>query len=419
MKRVWLLAVKDFKRKWKNPVVITGFLLIPLLFTFLFGFIFGSSGEDVLPAIKVLTVDQDDSLFSRLYLGVFAQGELKDMFDMQAAASEKEARDALDRGKASALIVIPAGFEEAVWDGKPAEITIIKNPSEQFLPQAAEEVSATTALIFSGLFQVFSGELDLIREFTQDQEDIPDQVISDLSIRMNKRVRGIAKYVFPPVISIKQTTREDESENQSSGFSIHSYILPAISIMFILFICNIVFEDLLREKEKGTLRRMTISPLRISEFVWSKIISSAGIGIMCTLFLVGLGAFIFSIHWGNLVILLLIILCLNILIAGFIAFLYTFVRTERQAGALMSSVIVVMALLGGSMMPVQNFPPFVQQISRFTVNYWGLEAFRLNIMGEPKSQIWPILLGMLIAGVVLSIMSSYLLRMKLKKGLYR
>lgn len=419
MKRVWLLAVKDFKRKWKNPVVITGFLLIPLLFTFLFGFIFGSSGEDVLPAIKVLTVDQDDSLFSRLYLGVFAQGELKDMFDMQAAASEKEARHALDRGKASALIVIPAGFEEAVWDGKPAEITIIKNPSEQFLPQAAEEVSATTALIFSGLFQVFSGELDQIREFTQDQEDIPDQVISDLSIRMNKRVRGIAKYVFPPVISIKQTTREDESENQSSGFSIHSYILPAISIMFILFICNIVFEDLLREKEKGTLRRMTISPLRISEFVWSKIISSAGIGIMCSLFLVGLGAFIFSIHWGNLVILLLIILCLNILIAGFIAFLYTFVRTERQAGALMSSVIVVMALLGGSMMPVQNFPPFVQQISRFTVNYWGLEAFRLNIMGEPKSQIWPILLGMLIAGAVLSIMSSYLLRMKLKKGLYR
>lgn len=67
----------------------------------------------------------------------------------------------------------------------------------------------------------------------------------------------------------------------------------------------------------------------------------------------------------------------------------------------MSSVIVVMALLGGSMVPVSNFPSFVQKLSRLTVNYWGLEAFRKNIMGEPVSQIWPIALGMLVVGVLI------------------
>jgi ABC-2 type transport system permease protein len=114
-----------------------------------------------------------------------------------------------------------------------------------------------------------------------------------------------------------------------------------------------------------------------------------------------------------------IILSLNILIAGFIAFLYTFIQTERQAGALMSSVIVVMALLGGSMIPISNFPPFVQKISRFTVNYWGLEAFQKNIMREPVSQILVIVLGMLVVGLLFSVTSSFFLKKKLKKGLYR
>ena len=419
MRRIWLLTVKDFRRKWKNPVVIIGFLLIPLLFTFLFGFIFGSSGEEVLPSIEVLSVDHDQSLFSRLYLGAFNQGELKEMISLRSVSSEEEAREIMNRGKASALMIIPEEFGEKIWEGEPVDITLIKNPSEQFLPQVAEEISDTTALIFSALFQIFSGELEQIRNFAEQEQDISDQIVSSISVQIKNRMEGIEKYVFPPVISLKQATREEEKESLSAAYSVHSYILPAISIMFILFICNIVFEDLLREKEKGTLLRMSISPMRISEFVWSKILTSAGIGIMCTLFLVALGSMLFAINWGKASILILIILCLNILIAGFISFLYTFIRTERQAGALMSSVIVVMALLGGSMTPIENFPSFVQKISRFTVNYWGLQAFRKNILGVSFSSIWPILTGMLAAGILLAIGSSFLLRNKLYKGLYR
>lgn len=418
MKRILLLVGKDFKRKWKNPVVIIGFMLIPLLFTFLFGIVFGSSQENILPRAKVLSVDLDDSLVSRLYLSSLTQGELKDMMQIQPISTEDEARSLLDKGKASALIIIPSEFGEKVLAGDPAEIMLVKNPSEQFLPQIAEEISETTAVVFSALLQIFSEEINQIRELS-GQKDVSDKIISDLSVMIKDRIGGIEKYVFPPVVSIKQVTQEKEGEAGEIEYSVQSYILPAISIMFILFICNIVFEDLLREKEKGTLVRMTVSPLLIIEFIWSKILTSALIGILCTLFLVGLGSVLFSIDWGQPGILLMIILSLNILIAGFIAFLYTFIRTEHQAGALMSSVIVIMALLGGSLTPISNFPPFVQKISQFTVNYWGLRAFQKNIMREPASQIWIIVLGMLAIGLLLSMSSSFLLKKKLKKGLYR
>ncbi|MBD3415247.1 MAG: hypothetical protein GF421_12565 [Candidatus Aminicenantes bacterium] len=418
MKRVLLLTGKDFRRKWKNPVVIVGFLLIPVVFTFLFGIIFGSSEENVLPSIKVLSVDQDQSLFSRLYLSTLTQGELKDMIDLQSVPTEEKARTLLNKGKASALMIIPSEFGDKIWAGETTQVLLVKNPSEQFLPQIAEEISDTTALLFSALFQVFSEEIDQIREFSE-QSEIPDQIISSLSVKIKDRIQGIEKYVFPPVISLKQITQKKDSESQNNSLTVQSYILPAISIMFLMFICNIVFEDLLREKEKGTLLRMSISPLRISEFIWSKILAAVIIGVLCSLFLVILGAVVFSIGWGRTDILLLIVLCLNILIAGFIAILYTFIRTERQAGALLSSVIVVMALLGGSMTPISSFPLFIQKISRFTINYWGLEAFKKNITGEPMGQIWPIVLGMLGAGIIFAFISSLLLRNKLKRGLYR
>jgi ABC-2 type transport system permease protein len=417
VRNVLLLFMKDFKRKWKNPVVIIGFMLIPFLFTFIFGMVFGSSEEEALPQVKVLAVDQDRSFLSEFLLTALTQGELKNMIDLRKV-EEEEGRKLLDKGKASALILIPENFGADVWEGKPREILLLKNPSEQFLPQIVEEISDVATLLFSSLFSVFSGELTTIKGFI-DEGKVPDADISSLSVQLKDRVEGISKYIFPPVISLKQETIKEEGETDESGITVYNYILPAMAIMFLLFICNVVFEDVLKEKEQGTLLRLSVSPMRLSEFVWSKILTSALIGMICTSALILLGRFVYSISWGNPFLVLSIIICLNILLAGFIALLYSFVKTERQAGALTSSVIIVMALLGGSMMPVENFPPLIQKFSKLTVNYWGLEAFKMAILREPVRQVLPILVGMTVAGIVFASVSSYFLQNNLKKGLLK
>ena len=164
---------------------------------------------------------------------------------------------------------------------------------------------------------------------------------------------------------------------------------------------------------------MTISPLKISDFIWSKTLISAIIGILCTFILIALGRIIFSIHWGNPVLLFFIVICLNFMIAGFISSLYTFIRTEQQAGAVLSSVIMVMSLLGGSMVPAESFPPFILNISKLTLNYWGIQAFRKAATDAPFREIFPILLGMILAGIFFSIVGSYFLNKNLKKGLLK
>ncbi len=417
MKNVFHLIQKDFKRKWRNPVIILGFLLIPVVFTFIFGIVFGSSEEQILPQVSVLVADKDGSIFSQLLLSALSQGELKKFMKIEAV-EEEQGRRLLDKGKASALLIIPENFGDDAWKGRTTELLLLKNPSEQFLPQIAEEVVDTGSLLFSALFSVFSDEFTVLQNII-DRGEFSDLDITDLSIQVKNRLEGVGKFIFPPVISLKQQTVSEKKEENVPSLTVQSYILPAIAIMFLLFICNIVFEDMLREKEKGTLLRMSVSSMKLSEFIWSKTITSAMIGIICTLALIAVGRIIFAIHWGNIFLVLLIVCCLNIMLAGFIAFIYSFIRTERQAGAVLSSVILTMSMLGGSMMPVENFPPFIQKISHFTLNYWGLEAFHKAIQKDPISDIIPILLGMLGVGILFSFVGSYFMKKNLRKGLLK
>ena len=296
MRRVWLLVVKDFRKKWKNPVVIIGFLFMPILFTLIFGAVFGGSGETKLPRIQVLSVDLDKSFVSQLVLSAMTQGELKEMIQLDPQDSEEKARRQLEQGKASALLVIPKNFGTDVWEGRKAELLLFKNPSEQFLPQIVEEITDTTTLLFSALLSVFSDELGIMRKF-QGKMALTDQTVSMISIQIKNRIAGVSKYVLPPVIGLKQTTLEKEDGAISETLTVQGYILPAIAVMFLLFIVNIVFEDLLRERDSGTLLRMTASPMTIREFIWSKMVTAALLGMFCTLFLIGLGALIFNIKW--------------------------------------------------------------------------------------------------------------------------
>ena len=151
-----------------------------------------------------MAVDNDKSFLSEFFLSALTQGELNKLVDLKKV-KEEEGRKLIDRGKASALLIIPENFGAHIWEARSVEILLLKNPSEQFLPQIAEEISDIASLLFSSLFSVFSDELTTIRGLT-NKDEYPDKEISSISIQIKNRIEGISKFVFPPVISLKQKT---------------------------------------------------------------------------------------------------------------------------------------------------------------------------------------------------------------------
>ncbi len=69
----------------------------------------------------------------------------------------------MDRGEASALVHIPAGFTDDFLGGTPTTIEVVKNPSERFLPQVVEEGVGIGGSVLSVASMVFRPELEQIK----------------------------------------------------------------------------------------------------------------------------------------------------------------------------------------------------------------------------------------------------------------
>ncbi len=163
MRRLLLVLANDVRRHLKAPLVPLIFMVIPLGMTGLIGVIFGPRTEGrELPPISVLLVDNDKGLASKLLVGAFDVDQMKAMFQV-TVTDEADGRKRMGRGKASAMVVVPAGFTLDLLDAKPVTLLVVKNPSEQFLPDVVEEFMNTMAVMLSGVVQAFAEEVRGIR----------------------------------------------------------------------------------------------------------------------------------------------------------------------------------------------------------------------------------------------------------------
>ena len=56
-------------------------------------------------------------------------------------------------------------------------------------------------------------------------------------------------------------------------------------------------------------------------------------------------------------------------------FIASFAKSRQQVQSLSILIVLIMSCIGGSMVPIFMMPPFMQKISVFSVNYWGIQGF--------------------------------------------
>jgi ABC-2 type transport system permease protein len=411
MRRLFLVLGTDVRRRLKSPWAIVIFIAIPMVMTALIGIIFAPrTEENTLPPIPVVLVDHDKSLASRLLLGAFDADQMKKMFEV-TVADEAEGRKRMEKGKASAVVIVPEKFTLDLLDAKTTTLTVVKNPAEQFLPDVVEEFMATMAVMLSGAVQAFAPEAKGIKAMLEAPIDAIawDRLGPEFG-RAQKKILAARKTLDPLLVGIK--SEETKPAHAKAGFTrrdLFSIMLPGMAVMFLLFIVQTLMRDIISERGDGKLRRMMTTPLRPMELVGARLAGGWIMGLAVLLVMVAIGTVIFDAYWGNFGYFLVLGAAAAFWIAAFFGLFSALVRNRNQAGALGAPIILAFSLFGGSMMNPEAMPKAFKTVGVATPNRWFIDGAAQVRAGE-----FPLVpLAVLVAsGILLAALAAPALRRK-------
>jgi ABC-type multidrug transport system permease subunit len=374
---LWTTAVKDLRRQRRNPLEILLWIGIPLLIGSLI--IMASGGKSgVEPQAHLLVVDQDKSFLSQFLIGSLSQDAMGDLIRAESVA-EEEGRSRLGKGKASALLIIPAGFGDAVLREEPTTLQLLTNPSQDILPQIVQEsLSILTDATFY-LQRLVGDDLRTIANGPpQGLNRFADAFISAFSVKINHIADRATRYLDPVAIKLEtvkvEPTADKSTTSGQSSYSLH--FLPGILLMGLLFMAQGIGDDLWKERDQRTLRRVVVSPQKVTSFLAGKLLASTA--MMLAVCVIGLSAgYLYfglsplslplAVTWSTCAGLMLLLLLMQIQVRA---------ASQRAGNIITMMLIFPLMMLGGSFFPFEVMPTWMATIGRLTPNGWAVQQLR-------------------------------------------
>lgn len=185
-------------------------------------------------------------------------------------------------------------------------------------------------------------------------------VLSNNSIKINDLVSGIKEE-----LEVKNVS---ESSRKIDGIS---YYAIGMMGMFMLYGVTSSARTLLKEKQNGTLARIMVTGISIKEILASKYIFSVLVVLYQFMIMTIFGKIVLKVNYGSLVPYFITILVTSLSLGAISLFLLTLTIKSNSFNLIntVESVFVqILSLLGGSMLPVEKFPAFIQKFSDYIIN---------------------------------------------------
>jgi ABC-type multidrug transport system permease subunit len=381
----WRTALKDFQRHRRSPFEFAVWLGVPLLVGGLMVMVSGGrSGPR--PQAHVLVVDQDDSNLSRLLLGALSQDAAGNFFIAERVQLDA-GRERVAKGEATALLVIPKGFSDAVLREDPCTLQLVTNPAQRILPGMVEEA---LSIVVDASFYVHRLVGDDLRAFAggpgPGSTTFPDAQIADFSVRVNQLVRSLDAYIDPLVMRLEASSEEVEKKPQPN-FAL--LFVPGILFMSLLFMAQGLSEDLWTERDQKTLRRVVVSPRPVTAFLAGKTLYAVLLMATVALVALGIGFAYFDLPIGRLP--LAVVWAAFSGTVFFLGMMALQVHCASQRAASITGMILIFPLMmiGGNFFPFEAMPDWMVAVGKRTPNGWALQQLKgiLSATGQPLALV--------------------------------
>jgi len=319
LQRLGIIIKKEFLHIIRDKASLMIAIAMPLMFILIFGYAVNTDVEN----IDFAVLDQDKTKDSREFVEKFTNSNYfttKYYFD-----SVGEIERAIDNGGVKAALIIPVGFSK--------KLDRREDPQTQLIIDGSDPTVARTALqsgiLISKMYSIKrqEGLLDMQGGLATGTSSI------DLRTKVwyNTNLES-TKFTIPGLIGL---------------------IMQNITVMLTAF-------TLVREKEKGTLEQLIITPIKSLELILGKMIPYILIGSIDFLI-----ALLFGTYWFNVPVqgsmALLITLGLGFVICALAIgmFISTIAKNQLQAMQMTILIILPSVLLSGFVFPREAMPKII------------------------------------------------------------
>jgi ABC-2 type transport system permease protein len=320
--------------------IMTGIPVIQLL-------LFGFAIQTEVRHIPTVVLDESRTPESRDLIAAFENtGNFR-------IVSHVDGRDALDdwiaRGDAQAGIAIPHDFPRDLARGTTATVQVVVDASDPLSSQAALAAAAGVAQMRN---------------------------LAILSAAAHRTLLPLETRVRP---------------RYNPGLRSPNYIVPGlVGVILTITLVLVTAMAIVRERERGTLEQLIVTPITRTELMLGKIAPYVGVGLVQMTTVLLLGRFVFDVPLtGNVLLLYAVALVFVVASLALGLFISTLVRTQQQAMQAAFFFVLPNILLSGFMFPRQAMPAVFQWIGAFLPLTHFLKVLRgILLKGVGVPELW-------------------------------
>ena len=361
MHRFWPMFRKEFIQMRRDRLTLMIMVGLPVIQLLMFGYAIQTDVKH----LPTVVLDESRTPESRDLIAAFENtGNFR-------IVDHVDGRPALDRaiaqGDAQAGIVVPYDYARLLGRGTTATLQVIVDAADPLASQAAINAATSVAEVRNLL--------------------ILARAAGRASAPLEARVRP----------------------RYNPGLRSPNYIVPGlVGVILTITMVLVTAMAIVRERERGTLEQLIVTPITKTELMLGKIAPYVGVGLIQMTAVLVLGRYVFDVPLtGNVLLLYLIALIFVVASLSFGLFVSTLVRTQQQAMQLSFFFVLPNILLSGFMFPRQAMPQLFQWVGLLLPLTHFLKVLRgILLKGVGLEALWrevAVLAGFAIVMIVLSV----------------
>lgn len=357
---------KETREILRDPYTLGIALVLPLVLLFLFAYGVNTDVRN----IEMVVLDFDQSGASRDYARAFANsGYFRPVGFVQ---SYQALGVLLDRDAADVALVVPPGFERSLSAGEPVQVQTILDGSYTPFAQVAQSYAEAINAAYNGR---------LLNDFVERRTGQSMNRIVALSVD--------SRVLYNPGLK-----------------SVNSIVPGLFGVILMAFPPLLSALAIVREKERGSIQQVFVSPIRPVELILGKLIPYGVIAFVEMVIVLAGGVFWFGVPFHGSLLLFLVASVLYVLCTVSIGLLVSTLTRSQVTAMLLALVLTIMPsmLFSGFLFPVHTMPTSMQLYANaFPARYFIELARGITLKGQGLAASLPAMgfLAAYAAGLVL------------------